>query len=59
MSDFFTEKEMKHISKLIKSEISYFNGWSVSDKALDDACSAASKKINKYLSKKIMALAEK
>jgi hypothetical protein len=39
----------KHIRKLIKEEVSFFNGWLVEDKRVDDACQRAAVRILRYL----------
>jgi len=39
--------------KLIKSEVGFFNGWSVSEKTEDKACKKAAQKVIKYLNEKL------
>jgi len=47
-----TLDELNHIAKLIQSEVSYFNGWSVSQETMEDSCKDAAKKIQRYLKNK-------
>ena len=44
-----TVDNLDHIAKLIASEVSYFNGWSVSHEQVDTDCFKAAVKIEKYL----------
>jgi hypothetical protein len=43
------EREIAHMRRLIRAEVSYFNGWQVSDKAVDEACEKAAKKLLSYM----------
>lgn len=42
----------KHIAKLIRREVSYFNGWSVSEESVQAACDKATTKVLRYLGEK-------
>ena len=44
-----TTKQRDHITKLIMSEVSYFNGWSVSQEDMAQDCWKAACKIEQYL----------
>lgn len=46
------EHIIKHCVKLIREEVSFFNGWWVSEKVESESCEKAAKKIFKYLDKK-------
>jgi len=46
------ERTVKHITKLIINEVSYFNGWSVPQETMEADCKKAADKISKYLSRK-------
>ncbi len=48
------KKELEHVTNLIVSEVSYFNGWSVSQEQMTLDCEAAAKKIRKYLRRRNM-----
>lgn len=43
------EQELNHVTKLIMKEVSYFNGWSVSQEQMEEDCEAAAKAVRKYL----------
>lgn len=47
------EREKKHIAKLIGKEVSYFNGWSVTQEQMEADIMKAAEKISKYVDKKI------
>jgi hypothetical protein len=40
---------ISHVSKLIQREVSYFNGWHVSEETLVKNCDEAARKILRYL----------
>lgn len=42
-------RAFKHITRLIRREVSYFNGWWVSDENVDKACEKAAQKVLRYL----------
>lgn len=42
-------KRLAHVAKLIRREVNFFNGWSVSEKSVDSACEKAAQKILNYL----------
>lgn len=42
-----TEKE--HVAKLIRREVSFFNGWWVEEETVQKACEKAAKKVLRYL----------
>ena len=42
----------KHIRRLIVAEVSFFNGWSVSEENMQGACQKAADKILRYLGRK-------
>jgi len=44
-------REVNHIAKLIESEVSYFNGWSVTEGQMKNDCMVAAQKIEKYLNR--------
>lgn len=44
-----SERQLAHIAKLIRREVSYFNGWSVSEMQVQSACDKAARKILHYL----------
>lgn len=46
-----TDKQEKHIAKLIDWHLAYVNGWRISDEQFTEDCKKLSKKIRKYLSK--------
>lgn len=46
------EPNFAHIAKLIRREVSYFNGWSVSEESVDMACRTAALKILRYLARR-------
>lgn len=50
--DGFTTKERDHITRLIRKEVSFFNGWSVSEDRVESACFKAACKVEKYLAAK-------
>jgi len=39
----------KHLAKLIEREVSFFNGWSVSEQRMREACDKAVTNILRYL----------
>ena len=43
---------IKHITKIIESEVSWFNGWATSESSMHESCQKATKKILRYLRKK-------
>jgi hypothetical protein len=47
-----TQKEKKYAAKLIRDEVSYFNGWGVSEEAVQESCEKALKKVERYLERK-------
>ena len=47
------DKILKHCTKLIQSEISFMNGWRISEHGEKEACKKAAEKVIKYLKKKI------
>ena len=47
-----TAKEKKHVAKLIRNEVEYFNGWTVSEEAVQEACEKAAEKVERYLERK-------
>jgi hypothetical protein len=58
-ANMLTERERKHIAKLIRREVGYFNGWSVSYEQVDKDCEAATKKIERYLKRKLGLVQQK
>lgn len=40
---------VKHVTKLIRREVSFFNGWAVSESNVDEACEKAATKVLRYL----------
>ena len=46
------QKIINHCTKIIRGEVGYFNGWSVSEESEKKACEKAAAKILKYLQKK-------
>lgn len=46
-----TDKQNKHIAKIIERELGFTNGWSIDDKAYTEHCLKAAKKIDNYLRK--------
>lgn len=44
-----TDKQQKHIAKIIERELGFTNGWSISDKSYTEHCLKAAKKIAAYL----------
>jgi hypothetical protein len=42
----------KHLTKIIESEVSWFNGWSATESAVHKSCQKATVKILRYLRKK-------
>lgn len=47
-----TAKEKAYVAKLIASEVSYFNGWEVSQDQLREDCLKAAKKVERYFRRK-------
>ena len=47
-----TTKQRDHIANIIRGEVSYFNGWSVSEDSVDSSCFRAACKIELYLKRK-------
>lgn len=47
-------KEMneKHIANLIRDEVSWFNGWAVTQEEMEDSCKKAAYKVCAYLENK-------
>lgn len=43
------EKQLKHIAKIIEKELSFTNGWCISDERYTSICLETSKKIQHYL----------
>ncbi len=41
--------KLKHTADLIQAEVSWFNGWVVSDIAMRKSCEKAARKIIRYL----------
>jgi hypothetical protein len=46
------KREKAHIAKLIAKEVSYFNGWSVTQEQMNEDIAKAAENISKYLSRK-------
>jgi len=46
------EPDKKHMTKLIRREVSYFNGWSVSEERVTEACANAVESILRYLKRR-------
>ena len=46
-----TDKQKKHIAKIIERELGFTNGWSINEKSYTEYCLIAAKKIDRYLSK--------
>ncbi len=44
----------KHISKLIRNEVSYFNGWSVPEETMNKDCDVAAYKVYRYLETRLI-----
>lgn len=44
-----TDKQKKHIAKIIGRQLGWTNGWYVSDEAFERECKSASTKIVRYL----------
>lgn len=47
------EQRTKHLQKLIQQEVSFFNGWHVSEESERKACTRAAEKIVAYLARTI------
>ena len=47
-----TPKELKHIAKIINYNLSWTNGWVISDVSYQNECLRTAKKIEKYLNRK-------
>ena len=43
------DKIIKHIAKLVKKEVAYFNGWYVSHETMEEDCKKAAENIFRYL----------
>lgn len=43
---------VKHIAELIEGQVSYFNGWAVSDETMERDCRDAAEDILAYLKRK-------
>jgi len=50
--DKLTTKQLDHIAKLIMAEVSYFNGWRVSEDSMESSCFKAACKVSNYLDRK-------
>lgn len=46
------KRKLATISKLIEKEVSYFNGWAVSEESMRDNCSKAAENILRYLERR-------
>lgn len=44
-----TEKQRKHIAKIIERELGFTNGWRIDDKSYTEHCRITVKKIERYL----------
>lgn len=53
------ERQIKHITKLIRREVAYFNGWSVSEETMEKDCRKAALNVAKYLTAKSRKAEEK
>jgi len=43
---------VKHLSRLIEDQVSWFNGWQVSNEAMQKTCQKAANRILRYLGRK-------
>ena len=46
-----TDKQQRHISNIIQSELGFTNGWWIDEKSYDEHCMKAAKRIRTYLRK--------
>jgi hypothetical protein len=44
-------RQIKHLARIIQSEVGYFNGWAVSQERETEDCLEAAKRIAEYLKK--------
>ena len=48
-----TENEREHLIDIIEREVSFFNGWAVTQETQRNACEKAATKARRYLEKKL------
>lgn len=48
-----TKKERKHLTDIIEKEVSFFNGWAVTQEDQRKICEKAAKKARRYLERKL------
>lgn len=49
------KREKKHVASLIRDQVSYFNGFSVSEVQMEEDIAKAAENISKYLSRKYIS----